>query len=112
MMLHKVAGRDFVVLFPGLNVSMFAVSGETLQCLPYLAELGVALSHCLPHWSSLCPMNLEQQKRRLLLHRSTFVLIHRTFRTALCLFRSSFNHVIINCAPWTAAEFIKSCSEG
>lgn len=55
MMLHGVAGRVFVVLFPPLNVSVFAVSGDLLVCLSYLAGLGVAVSHCLPHWASLCP---------------------------------------------------------
>lgn len=63
MMLHEVAGRDFVVLFPGLNVSMLPVSGETLQCLPYLAELGVALTHCLLHWASLCPMKVWSSRK-------------------------------------------------
>lgn len=62
-MLHEVAGRDFVVLFPGLNVSMLPVSGGTLQCLPYLAELGVALTHCLPHWASLCPMKVWSSRK-------------------------------------------------
>lgn len=63
MMLHEVAGRDFVVLFPGLNVSMLPVPGEWLQCLPYLAELGVALTHCLPHWVSLCAMKVWSNKK-------------------------------------------------
>lgn len=62
-MLHEVAGRDFVVLFPGLNVSMLPVSGEWLQCLPYLAELGVALTHCLPHWVSLCAMKVWSSRK-------------------------------------------------
>lgn len=66
MMLHEGAGRDFVVLFPGLNVSMLAVSGEWLQCLPYLAELGVALTHCLPHWASFVRNeSVEQQKKEI-----------------------------------------------
>lgn len=106
MMLHEVAGRDFVVLFPGLNVSMLPVSGESLQCLPYLAELGVALDSLSPTLGVfVCNESVEQQKKRLLLHRSTFVLIHCT---ELCLFASSFNHFRINCWPWTAADFRKS----
>lgn len=56
MMLHRVGGRVFVVLFRGLNVSMLPVSGDLLVCLSYLAELGVAVSHCLLHWVSLCPV--------------------------------------------------------
>lgn len=56
MMLHGVAGCVFVVLFRWLNVSVLPVSGDLLVCLSYLGELGVAVSHCLPHWASLCPM--------------------------------------------------------
>lgn len=64
VMLQRVAGRVFVVLCRGLNVSMLPVSGELLVCLSYLAGLGVSVSHCVPHWGVFVSNErLELQKR-------------------------------------------------
>lgn len=85
-MFHEVAGRVFVVLFPGLNVSMLPVSGGLLLCLSHLAELGVAVFLCLPHRASLCSVKSwshTKKKTRLLLHRARFVLIHCGFKIEL-----------------------------
>lgn len=35
-------------------MSVLPVSGDLLVCPSYLGEPGVAVSHCLPHWVSLC----------------------------------------------------------
>lgn len=64
MMLHGVVGRVFVVLFRRLNVSMLPVSGDLLVCLSYLAELGVSVSHCLPHWAFFVSNERVQLQKR------------------------------------------------
>lgn len=68
-------GVSLLFCFAGPNVSVLLVSGGLLVCLSYLAELGVAVSHCLPHWCLCVRWKAAAPERRSLLHRMCFVPI-------------------------------------
>lgn len=81
-------------LFRGLNVSVFLVSGGLLVCLSYLAELGVAASHCLPTLGVfVSKVGQQLQKRDYCYIGCVLFSFIDVLNTVLCLFFLPFVRV-------------------